>query len=718
MKKKLEIASPKPSRAVAAVKLDQTTDDLRMIVQVRTDNDQMSASPLEGLPGANPRAASTKEELQERNEKLSALNTQLQAKIEELESGTYDMSSLLSGADIAVVFLDLQLRIRRHTPAVGNLIKLTANDHGRRLDEITLRFTDPTLLRDAQLVLANHMPIENEVVSDIGRTYIRRALPCRTIDHRLNGVALTFVDITQRKQAEMALRANEAQYRQILEGIREYAIFLLDREGLIASWAAGAERILGYSENEALGQHLRLIHTAEDRAAGKADEELGEAERNNTVFVERWHIRKDGSKFWGTGTLSALHDGAGLFYGFVQVVRDNTDRKFSEEALKQAKRHAEDANASKDYFLANVSHELRTPLATIMLWTQLLKTKGNHDPAFLLEGLETIDTSTKEQQALIEDLMDTSKIVAGKLRLEYSETNLNQLIRDTVTAINPPATQKGLALKAVLDPEVGVVRADPRRLRQVLTNVLNNAVKFTASGGHISVRSERIGNIVEIHVSDTGQGISPEFISKVFDRYMQADQANVPSAGGMGLGLAIARQLVESHSGTIRAQSDGLDKGTVFSIRIHLPRIYPDPAPWAPVDSPASHATLTGLRILLVEDAPSTRKALTTLLIQAGARVTAVDAAATALSAFDEERPDLILSDIGLGKVSGHDLIKQIRAREAFPQSRVVPAVALTAYADEKNRRKALECGFQACLAKPVQANLLLETLAALHSKR
>lgn len=718
---KFKSARPRQPAALENPTLDvgQTRDELQdTIAQLRTSNDEIRASQdetislNENLQSANVELESSKEELQTLNDEMLAVNAQLQAKMDELEASRNDMSSLLSSTNIAVVFLDLKLRVRRYTPAMNELIRLTVNDVGRPLSDLALRFTDPTLFQDARLVLANSVPIENEIVSDIGRTYIRRVLPYRAFDQRLNGVVLTFVDITQRKHAELALSANEAQYRLILEGIKEYAIFLLDREGRIATWAAGAERILGYSETEALGQHLRFIHTPEDRSAGMAEKELGEAEKNNTVFVERWHIRKDGGRFWGTGTLSTLHDQAGQTYGFVKVVRDNTDRKFFEEALKQAKMYAENANASKDYFLANVSHELRTPLATIMLWSKLLAAQENPDPAFLKDGLEAIDKSAKEQQALIEDLMDTSKIVAGKLRLEFKEMDLNQLIRDALASLTLTATEKGLTLDEKLDPEVGTVRADPRRLRQVLMNVLNNAVKFTPAGGHISVRSERHGAIVEIHVTDTGQGISKEFIGRVFERYVQAEQGNLPTSGGMGLGLAIARQLVESHSGTIRAHSEGLGKGTAFSIHLHLPRIVSTPA--ALSSAPEPSRTLHGLRILLVEDTPSTRKALTAVLTKAGAEVVAVDDAASALSSFDAQCPDLILSDIGLGKVSGHELIKQIRAREISRKLPAIPAVALTAYADEKNRQKALDCGFQECLTKPVEPNSLLAILATL----
>lgn len=250
----------------------------------------------------------------------------------------------------------------------------------------------------------------------------------------------------------------------------------------------------------------------------------------------------------------------------------------AETTLKQAQRDTKNAHAAQDYFVANVSHDLRTPLATITLWTQLLRTKGNPDAALLKEGLEAIDLSVKEQQALIDDLIDTSRIVAGTLRLEFSETNLNQLVSDALATVTPFATAKGLSLKTVLDPEVGVVRADPRRLRQVLMIILNNAIKFTAAGGRISVKSQRNGNTVEIDVADTGRGISQELLAQVFDRHLPAGQNEGPASGRQS--LAIARQLVESHRGTIRAQSDGPGRGAVFSIGIHLPRIATAPGPF------------------------------------------------------------------------------------------------------------------------------------------
>lgn len=712
---------PRPlSDRVPADELRQMRDELHSrIGQLRTNNDEMRAaheetvSMNEALQCSNTELETSKRDLQALNKEMTVINARLHAKMEELEGSTNDMSSLLSSTNIAVVFLDLNLRIRRYTPAVNDLVELFPSIIGRHLHDVTLKVDDPSLTRDIQRVFANHVPMETEVGNGTGPTYIRRVLPYHTVDNRLNGIVVTFVDITQRKLAEMALRTNETQYRLILEGIKEYAIFLLDRDGRFASWAAGAERILGFSEAEMLGQHLHAILAAEDRATGIAEKELNEAVKKNTALVERWHVRKDGSKFWGTGTLSALYDETGRPYGFVMVVRDNTDRKFFEEALKQAKRYAENANASKDYFLANVSHELRTPLATIMLWSKLLSAQGTVDPAFLKEGLEAIGKSAKEQQALIDDLTDTSKIVAGKLRLEFKEMDLNQLIHDAMAAIQLTATEKGLVLDESLDPTVGIVQADPRRLRQVLMNVLNNAVKFTPAGGRISIKNERMGAIVEIHVTDTGKGISQESIGRVFDRYMQVEPNTIPTSGGMGLGLAIARQLVESHGGTIQAHSDGVGKGTVFTVRIHLPRIH-QPATTTE-DLPAPCPTLNGLRILLVEDAPATRKALTTVLNRAGAEVTDVDAAESALSSFDRQIPHLILSDIGLGKISGHDLIREIRARENERKIAMVPAVALTAYADEKNRLKALECGFQECLTKPVDPVFLVTTLASLH---
>ena len=647
---------------------------------------------------------------------LARENREMEKKLRVLESSIHDLNSLLRSTEIAVLFLDTRLCVRRFTPAVKDLLAIDDSDTGKALRHLSRKFTDRELLADIRTVLKQFTPRDAEVVSDSGRAYVRRALPYRTSDNRIDGVVITFIDITRLKLAETALRTSEERHRLILEGVAEYAILILDQDGRFVTWSKSAEQILGFDQSEALGEPLDLIYTEEDRTARTMHQELQQARDNKSITEDRWHLRKDGSKFWGTGVFSALYDESNHLYGFVKVLRDNTDRKIVEEALQKAKTDAENANSAKDHFLANISHELRTPLSATLLWAKLLSVQQEVSPQQLKEGLEAIEKSAKEQQTLIEDLVDTSRMVAGKLRLQPKEIALLPLIHSALDVIRSTAGEKEIVIEETLDPRVGFVRADPMRMKQVLGNLLTNAVKFTPHAGRVKVAVERFGDQVEIRVSDTGQGISKEFLSRVFDRFTQADPSGIRHTGGLGLGLSIVRQLVEMHGGTISAQSDGLAKGAVFTVRLPLPQIMSPEA--ALPAQPRKVPSLRGLQVLLVEDVEETRKALVAVLTDAGAKVIAVDSAQHALEEFNRSRADLILSDIGLGKVSGHELIQQIREWEKARKTPPLPALALTAYADEKNRVLALKSGFQQILVKPVEPLLLLTTLLALHATR
>jgi PAS domain S-box-containing protein len=650
------------------------------------------------------------------NRRLTVENGNLKSKLASLESVTKDLSRLLNGTEIAVVFLDTRLRIRRFTPAAKDLWQIGESDADRPLNSLARKFSDPNLLADVRAVLKNIDPLEAEVVSESGRAYVRRALPYRGGAEQIRGVILTFLDITRLKLAETALRTSEERHRLILAGVAEYAILILDQDGRFVTWSVSAERILGFNQAEALGQPLELIYTEEDRTARTMQKELQQARDKKSITEERWHLRKDSSRFWGTGVFSALYDESNRLYGFVKVLRDNTDRKLVEEALQKAKTDAENANSAKDHFLANISHELRTPLSATLLWAKLLSVQQSVPPAQLKEGLESIEKSAKEQQALIEDLVDTSRMVAGKLRLQLKEVALLPLAHSVLEVLRSAAAEKSIVIEENFDPATGTVLADPMRLKQVLSNLLTNAVKFTPIGGRISVIMERNADQVEIRVADTGQGISKEFLNRVFDRFTQADPSGLRHTGGLGLGLSIARQLVELHGGTISVQSDGLAKGAVFTVRLPFPEIIP-PTEMRPAP-PRKVPSLRGLQILLVEDVEETRKALLAVLTGAGAKVVAVGSAQHALEEFNRVRLDLILSDIGLGKVSGHELIQQIRQWEKAQKTAPLPALALTAYADEKNRAMALKSGFQQILIKPVEPLVLLSTLLALHAAR
>ncbi|MDB6093137.1 MAG: hybrid sensor histidine kinase/response regulator [Verrucomicrobia bacterium] len=505
------------------------------------------------------------------------------------------------------------------------------------------------------------------------------------------------------------LRESEERHRLILDGIKDHAIFRVDPTGRIATWTQTAERIFGYSSAEAIGQPLSLISIPEDRPPSTLADLLKRAQQMGAIREDGWRLRKDGTRVWASGMLASLPGHAGESKGFVKVLRDDTDHRAAEESLREAKTAAESANLAKDHFLATISHELRTPLTATLLWAKLLNGPETLEPDQIREGLQAIEQSAQEQQALIEQLVDTSRIVTGKLRLQLAEVALVPLAHAVVEMIKPIATEKGLTVSESLDARIGTVVADALRLQQVFTNLLNNAVKFTPSGGKINFAMTRVGDLVDIKVTDSGKGISAEFLPKMFERFVQADPST-SAKGGLGLGLSIVKQLVSLHGGSVSVSSPGLAKGSTFAVRLPLPKTTPS----ANASEVARPPSLHGITVLLVEDDHETRQALTATMAAAGASVTAVDSAPRALKDFNRRRPDVILSDIGLGKVSGHDLLGQIRQWEIAQGKSRVPAVALTAYTDEKNRTQALQSGFQLVLSKPVDPVVLLRAIVAL----
>jgi PAS domain S-box-containing protein len=384
-----------------------------------------------------------------------------------------------------------------------------------------------------------------------------------------------------------------------------------------------------------------------------------------------------------------------------------------------ARKEAEEANRIKDEFLATLSHELRTPLTAIIGWSAMLR--GNKlDEITTANALETIERNAKAQGQIIEDLMDVSRIIMGKLRLDVQTIELAPIISAAVDAILPAAEAKNIRLHALLDPQAGPASGDPARLQQVIWNLLTNAVKFTPKGGRVQVRLERIDSHVEITVSDTGQGIAPEFLPYVFERFRQADMKHTRTHGGLGLGLSIVRQLVELHGGTVHAESAGVGQGAIFVVQ--LPAMVARREPQPPErrhpttgggTAPRYPPVLTGLRVLVVDDEADTRALLRVMLEQCGSQVKTAASAAEALKLFEQSRPDVLVSDIGMPEEDGYKLIAGVRAMEAESGGRV-PAIALTAYARAEDRVRVLRAGFQVHVPKPIEPDELVAVVASL----
>ncbi len=374
----------------------------------------------------------------------------------------------------------------------------------------------------------------------------------------------------------------------------------------------------------------------------------------------------------------------------------------------------------KDEFLATLSHELRTPLNAILGWSQIL-TRGIDDKDELTEGLAIIQRNARAQTQIIEDLLDMSRIISGKIRLDVQRIDLAPLMQRAIQTVSPAAAAKGIRIHSVLDPLAGPISGDPSRLQQVFWNLLTNAVKFTAKGGRVQVLLERVNSHLEISVIDTGEGIRPEFLPHVFDRFRQSDATTTRTHGGLGLGLAIVKQLVELHGGTVRAKSPGPGQGATFVVSLPLTVIHPEADPHPERRHPTvggvpllpdACAKIEGLKVLIVDDEPDARALVRRLLEDCNAIVVAASSARDAFERFLQDRADVIVSDIGMPGEDGYSLIRRIRALGPHRGGNV-PAVALTAYARAEDRMKAVMAGFQHHVAKPVEPAELITMIAS-----
>ena len=387
---------------------------------------------------------------------------------------------------------------------------------------------------------------------------------------------------------------------------------------------------------------------------------------------------------------------------------------------QEARAQAENANRLKDEFLATLSHELRTPLTSILGWAGLLRT-GKLDAATSAQALDTIERNARTQAQLIEELLDVSRIISGKLSFDMKTVNLASVIESAINVVRPAAQAKHIDIVYDCASQPGPVSGDPARLQQVVWNLLFNAVKFTPEGGRVEVRLERAGSHVRVLVSDTGKGISPEFLPHVFDRFRQADSSSTRTHGGLGLGLAIVRHLVEFHGGTVAADSEGEGLGATFSVTLPLMAVRLEPDRFESLEQHGKYRlvrakgapSLGGLRVLVVDDEMDARNMISAVLAQSGAEVRTCGSAREALDVLTEWRPDVLMSDIGMPHEDRFALISQVRALHRDGGG-LIPAAALTAYAREEDRQRILAAGFQQHVAKPIGSSELVSAVAHL----
>ncbi len=407
-----------------------------------------------------------------------------------------------------------------------------------------------------------------------------------------------------------------------------------------------------------------------------------------------------------------------------EVVEEQLQSQLEQHRLKQAEREreqllrlehtarkqAESANRVKDEFIATLSHELRTPLTPILGWTQLLRHR-TFEPAFIARGLEVIEHNARSQAKLIEDLLDVSRIVTGKMRVKTQNVEIQSIIEPAVDAMRPAADAKGILIETTFDARAVQLAADPNRLQQVIWNLLSNAIKFTPVGGTVTIAATRSGSDLRILVRDTGIGIDPEFLPHVFERFSQANSTNVRAHGGLGIGLAIVRYIVELHGGTVMVESAGKGSGATFTVVLPIRSIPAKTRQRKQKSVPKTFSSLKGLRLLIVDDEPQVLELLSLVLEHEGATVMTAASAEQALQVYERTPSDILITDIGMPDENGYVLLQKIRDLETRLSRPKVPAIALTAYAREEDKRRSFEAGFDMHLSKPIGSEELVSAL-------
>jgi len=491
----------------------------------------------------------------------------------------------------------------------------------------------------------------------------------------------------------------EEQYRLLTENVKDFAIFLLDTRGNIATWNTGAERITGFKEAEAVGRPFALLFRPQDIVNREPEKELAIAAEKGRSEDERWHVRKNGSQFWAMGVVTPLWDDNGKLRGYAKIMRDISDRKRAETELA-------DANRRKDEFLAMLAHELRNPLAPVLNGVQILRLEQTVSPGGQ-QAIGVIDRQAKHLTRLVDDLLDVSRITTGKVSLRKERIELHAPVGQAVEAVRPLMDSRKHTLSVSLPSESVWLEADSARLTQVLANLLTNAAKYTEPGGQVQFTGEREGSELIVRVRDTGIGILPEMLPRIFESFVQGDRSIDRSQGGLGIGLTVAKNLIELHGGRIEAHSPGIGKGSEFVIR--LP-VVPEVKPLEPEAVEKGQATKApSLRLLIVDDNPDTVASLAMLMRLYGHDVMTACSGSEGLDAALANQRDAILLDIGLPSLNGYEVARRIRARSAKPV-----LIAMTGYGQPEDLEKSKEAGFDYHLTKPVEPNKLQDLLGKL----
>ena len=679
--------------------------------ELMASNEELQAINEE-LRSTSEELEAGKEELQSVNGELVTVNLELSDTVAETTKANDDLRNLISSTGIATVFVDREMRIKRYTPPAVALFKLIASDIGRPLLDLTHRLDYPQMAADARAAFDTLTLTEREIRSDRGEWFLARVLPYRTVDDQIDGAVITLIDITARRAAEAAARSSEESLRLAAVTTNDYAIIVLDMDGLIVTWNGGAQRIFGYAESEVRGQPLDLIFLPDDRETRAPLRERQRATQAGRVEDERWHVRSDGTEIYCSGVTTPIE--SDQFRGYAKIARDVTNKTGIESqkqlalTLERAIRaQSEAANRLKDEFFSVLSHELKNPLNLIHVKAELLtRIPDVRDISSVQDAADAIRRAVAGQAKIIDDLLDLSRVRAGKLALRFAPVEIASVLQEVVAASVADAQAGDIELSVAGADAAVMIHADAERVEQMIWNLVRNALKFTPHGGRVRIALSRQGGFVCVEVADTGQGIDPGFLPRIFEMFSQADGGGRRDRGGLGIGLSLVKQLAELHSGRIEVESAGQGQGASFRLWL------PENAPSLPVETPREYVDpgiLRGLRVLLVDDSIEALEAFRMLLEMEGAQVRAEPSAEQALEAAAQQEFDVVLSDIGMPTMNGYEMIQQMRKT---PRTARLPALALTGFGREQDVTRALAAGFDGHLSKPVSLKGLVAAIA------
>ena len=682
--------------AALEAELGTTKESLQAAIeQLEAGNEELQASNEE-LQASNEELQSTNEELQSVNEELYTVNAEYQRKIGELTELTNDMDNLLASTEVGTIFLDAHLRIRKFTPQAAGIFGLVPHDVGRPIETFVHKMRHPELVEDLKRVLASGQAVERDLAEVNGRPFFLRLLPYR-VKGAADGVVLTLIDVSGLKAAEDALFHERYLLNSLLRSVPD-AIYFKDTRGRFIRFNHAMAARLGIADPADVIGKTAFDLPDQDAAMAlhREDEKVLRSGQPQHYRLES-RATADGSKAWDLVSRLPLVDPDSAIVGVIAIFRDVTEQV-------RAKTKIDEEVRRRDQFLAMLSHELRNPLGAVVTATAMLKGgDGVGDRA-----VSVLERQSRQMARLLDDLLEVSRVTQNKIELRRRVVDLRLVAAEAADAVRPQMDEKGLDFRVDLDADPVWVDGDAARLQQVQINLLSNAVKYTASGGHVTLRVRAESNGAVIRVIDNGAGIPSQLLESVFDLFVQASHTRDRSNGGLGVGLTLARALVEMHGGTVGVRSDGDGTGSEFSVRLPLTT---RPELSATQDQASVSTIPLGASVVVIEDNPDSREMLCSMLTHAGLSCHGADDGVAGLRLVDEIAPSIVILDVGLPGIDGLEVARRIRAN---PRHRGVRLIALTGYGQTADREATRAAGFDYHLVKPVQPGELLALLAQL----